>query len=295
MRTLVTAATVTLAVSLAPGCKKSKSDKCEAAWNEAVALIEGMSKALGDGKAEKPTAEDKKQFMEKCVKLPPEAVECMSMSKAMDPKCAEIMEKAEAEAEAAQPPVKLEWEEKTVAEGTLAVMVPKGWKQEDFMGARFQPAEDEMSFWNSITLNRTCGGMCDAMPAAEWAKRFEESEIENLKISGEHEDTFKIERDEKLDNGRLIVSSQKLGRRTTQALLVGKWQDGDDHYYTCRVELAKGLTKNFPEFEKACKEMKILHKPDAPAAPPADGTAPAPQGDAPQAPPADGTAPAPAP
>jgi hypothetical protein len=283
MRALPAVASVAaIALFIAPGCKKSKADKCGAAWDEAVQLIEAMSKELGGGKGDKPTAEDKKEFMDKCMALPDNAVDCMSFSKMGDPKCEEIMEKAEAEAEAKAPPMKLEWEDKTVADGRVSIKAPKGWKQEDFMGAQFSPTEDELSFWNNLTVNAACGGMCDAMPAADWAKRFEENEVANLKDSGSMgAEDLKIEKDEPIGtNGRFIQASSKLGNRKTTTIIVGMWQDNDDHYYTCKAELSKGLTKNLAEFEKACREMKILHKPEAPApteAPaPADAPAPAP-------------------
>ncbi len=274
MRNLVAVVSVALLAGSA-GCKKSKSDKCAAAWDEAMALVEALSKELG-GKGDKPSADDRKEFMAKCAKLPPDAIDCMKMSKATDPKCAEIMEKAQAQMEGAEPAIKLEWEEQTLEEGTVSVRVPRGWKKEDFVGTRFSPDDDKQAFWQTMSVNRTCGGMCGERSAAEWAKTFQQSEIDALKDSGENVTVIKSEAIDAL--GWYLRTSVKFGSRTTETVLVGMWQDNDDHYYTCKAELSRTFTKLLPEFEQACRAMKILFKPDAPAPTedkPADPAAPA--------------------
>jgi hypothetical protein len=246
-----TIVSLSILIGAAPGCKKSKKDRCDDIYRQMIALVEEMAKQLGGEPDDKPTAEDKKQFMALCEKLPDDAVSCMSLEKMGDAKCAEILAKAEAEVAKDAPPVALEWEEVTL-EDTIKVKVPKGWEYEDFAGHRYQPpVSAKLGMMTTMAIQTTCGGTCDPLPAAEWAKRVEEQEVANLKM----DTNATITRDEKLgDTGRLLQATVTLGR-PMERLIVARWKDGASRYATCEVELSQQLTKNLAEFEKACVEM----------------------------------------
>jgi len=242
-------------IAAAGGCKKSKQDKCEAAYSQMMKMVDEMAKSFGGGDGDKPTAEDKKKFMEMCAKLPDDAIECLSIEKMLDPKCAEILEKAEAEAEATAGPVAIEWESVPVDHGRATARVPKGWKHEDFMGDQYTPPDDaELGLFTRYEVGSTCGGTCEALPAAEWVKRIDEYVVNALKVQTDTE----IVRDEPIgDTGRLLVSKSKMGRKTLQRVTTAFWKDGGEIYFTCTAELDPKLAANLADFEKACRELKV--------------------------------------
>jgi hypothetical protein len=243
---------LSIVIAAASGCKKSKQDRCDAVYRQMMALVQEMAKQFGED-AEKPTAEDKKKFMALCEKLPDDAVECMSLEKMGDKRCAEILEKAQEEAAASAEPVPLEWETVKVEE-RITVQVPKGWTHEDFMGSRYTPPKEaDLGFFTEMTISTSCGGSCEPLPAAEWAKRVEESVFAPLTEDAD----AKIVKDEKLgETGRLIRAKVKMGA-TMEHITVAFWKDGSSEYVTCHAELPRELAGNVADFEKACREMKI--------------------------------------
>lgn len=240
-------------IAAAPGCKKSKQDKCDAIYRQMMAIVQEMAKQFGED-ADQPTAEDKKEFMTLCEKLPDDAVDCMSFEKLLDPRCAELLEKAEEEVAANAEPARLEWETVTLQDGTISVQVPKGWVHEDFMGDRYTPPEDaDLGFFTEMRIGSSCGGNCEALPAAEWAKRVEEQEVAPITLHLEG----KIVRDEKLgETGRFIHATVERGS-TMNLVTVALWKDGGSEYVTCHAELPRQLAGNLADFEKACREMKV--------------------------------------
>ena len=244
---------LSIVIAAGSGCKKSKQDRCDAVYRQMMAIVEELAKQFGED-ADKPTAEDRKEFMALCEKLPDDAVDCMSFEKMADPKCAEILQKAEEEVAANADPVSLEWETVTLHDGTVTVQVPKGWVHEDFMGDRYTPPEDaDLGFFTEMTIGSSCGGSCEALPAAEWAKRVEDQEVAPIAFDIEG----KIVRDEKIgETGRFIHARVKRGS-TMDLVTVAFWKDGGAEYVTCHAELPRQLAGNLAEFEKACREMKV--------------------------------------
>lgn len=242
---------VAVAVALAAGCSKSKQDKCEAGWKQMEQLATEMAKAFDeDGTAEKPGAEEKKQYMELCLKLPDDAVDCMtSLEKAMtDPTCEEVMERAEKE-HRKQNPVTLEWEERSVADGAATARIPKGWKQDEFFG--YQPPDDaDLGFFTKIDVKTTCGGYCEPKPAEEWAKTFDE----HVKMSLDVAPDSKVAKDEAIgEAGRLVVVTSKLGTE----IIAGFWKAGAERYVLCNATVDDELEDKLGEFEQACREVKV--------------------------------------
>jgi hypothetical protein len=260
-----------IVIAAGAGCKKSKKDKCEAAYDQMMALVkemEKMAKEMGGEASEKPSADEKKKFMAMCEKLPDDAIECLSLEKMLDEECAEKLEKAEAEAMANEPPLAIEWESAPAAEKKATAKVPKGWKHEEFMGDRWTPPEDaDLGFFTSYSVGSTCGGSCEALPAAEWVKRIDEYVVTPMK----QEDGGAIVKDEPLgDGGRLLVSTSKMGRKTLHKVTAVFWKEGGSEYFTCVAELDPRLAKNVPDFEQACRDLKIEWPAAEPAPAPAE-------------------------
>lgn len=234
-------------------CKESKQDKCKKTWDQMNELAREMAKAFGGSEADMPTAEDKKKFMDQCLKLSDEALACMTdPSKMMDPKCEEILAKAE-EAEPVTA-AKLEWESAPVSHKRATAQVPKGWTYEEGLGDMWLPPETADLGGSTFEIRDTCGGECTAQPAAEWAKRIEENEVANLKSDPNTE----IQRDEKIgETGRLIVASTKLGRAKQTSIEAFFWQEGGEIYFVCKADLARALSANVDDFANACKALKV--------------------------------------
>jgi hypothetical protein len=234
-------------------CKETKQDKCKATWKKMSELTREMTKAFGGSAADMPTAEDKKAFMDKCLSLSDEALACITdPSKMMDPKCEEVMQKAEDAEPVAK--VELAWDTAPVADKRATAKFPKGWTHEDFMGDAWTPPDDARLGSSTYSVDNTCGGDCTKLSAAEWAKRIEDNDVANLKGEG---DTT-ISKDEKLgDTSRMIVAETKLGHSKQTKLMIFSWQEGGESYFVCKAELDRALSANLDDFVEACKALKI--------------------------------------
>ena len=241
-----------LLLILCAACKESKQDKCNKTWDRMNELAREMAKAFGGSDADMPTDQDRKDFMDKCMKLSDEALACITdPAKAMDPKCEEILDKAE-EAEPVSK-VELQWEEQPVADKRATARVPKGWKHEEMLGDMWSPPDDAKLGFSDYEINDGCGGECSAQPAAEWAKRVQD---DVASLASDKETT--ISKDEKLgDTGRLIVATTKMGHMTQTKVFVYQWKDGGELYFVCKAELDRALSANTDEFVDACKAMKV--------------------------------------
>ncbi|HET9482566.1 MAG TPA: PQQ-binding-like beta-propeller repeat protein, partial [Xanthomonadales bacterium] len=83
-----------LLVVAVAGCKKSRKDECKELADMAMALADGMSKSLGDGKSISGDPEIKakmKEFHDQCMAWPDEVFECMRANDETSPKCVEAM------------------------------------------------------------------------------------------------------------------------------------------------------------------------------------------------------------
>ena len=237
------------------GCKKQ--DRCEEIYAQWQRIVEELNRFAGetgagggDGAA---TADDKPEFMAMCRKLPADQRDCLRFEKMLDEDCAEVLEKAEAEANAAAPAKVIEWETVKLADGRVTAKVPKGWDHEELMGDRYTPpVEADLGVFTTYAIDVGCAEGCEPRSAAAWAALVEDE----LAAGRDPDET--IVRDEPMgDHGRVQVSWWPIGRRKVHAVTVMLWRDGGDRYVTCEVELDARLEKNLPDFEAACRAIVL--------------------------------------
>jgi hypothetical protein len=97
MRTWIVAAMGCLVV--ATGCSESKGDKCNRFFDKMQSTLGGLAGALGGGEgaagAAAVTGGAKTKFVELCMSLPDDAVDCLdgSVGNMLDSKCLAVMGK----------------------------------------------------------------------------------------------------------------------------------------------------------------------------------------------------------
>lgn len=237
LRALPALALLAVATLSVAACKPSKKSKCEKMVNEAAALVESFGKAFGQADAKMSDAE-KKEALDKCMATPDDELECVTNpAAAKDAKCLEIQKKKS----------QVDWESATVDGGKVKAQVPKGWEHKDFMGDQYSPKDG--GFMTSYRITHSCGGMCEAHPAAEWEK-----------IVGGEVDMFKdpkakVAKDEKPNpTARVIVTDQGDDAKELVAYL---WKEGGSFYVKCDVRLDAPYHLQLDAFEKACLASEV--------------------------------------
>jgi len=122
---------------------------------------------------------------------------------------------------------------------------PKGWESGVIPGRVKPPAGSPLGFMTSFSTGSNCDGDCSPK---DWAKTADSVEFAQF-ASG----SWKIEKDEKLEGGRLVVANG--GDRVDIAL--ARWKDGADRYFVCRATLDKEVMAAAPAFEEACRRMTV--------------------------------------
>jgi len=123
---------------------------------------------------------------------------------------------------------------------------PKGWETGVIPGRLKPPAGSPLGFMTSFATGSNCDGDCTAK---DWAKV-----ADSVEFAGFAGSAFKIEKDEKLPDGRLVVAKQE--DRVDIAL--ARWKEGASRYYVCRVTLDREVLAAAAAFEEACRQMKVL-------------------------------------
>lgn len=122
---------------------------------------------------------------------------------------------------------------------------PKGWETGVIPGRVKPPAGSPLGFMTSFSTGSNCDGTC---APKDWAKTVES--VEFARFAGGDQ---KVDKDEKLDGGRLVVA--KGGDRID--IVLARWKEGADRYFVCHATLDKEVMAAAPAFEEACRRMTV--------------------------------------
>jgi hypothetical protein len=139
----------------------------------------------------------------------------------------------------------LDFEVGMVADDRVVVVVPTGWKESVIKA--LEPKED--SFGTKMWVSSNCDGMCQAK---DWEKVSQKVDVDGMKTS-----TYEVVSDEKIDDGRIVVTKDKsqTGDPIVR-LVVLKWKKDAPRYFACRVELQGDWAQAQDAFLEACKGME---------------------------------------
>jgi hypothetical protein len=141
---------------------------------------------------------------------------------------------------------KLEFEGAKNDKEGVAIVAPKGWKA-GMMPGSYQPPEDaSLGFMTRYSVSSNCDGDC---APKDWKATADKVDFAQFKG-----DQFKIEKDENLPNGRVLVA--KSGETTY--VVAAWWKDGAKKYYNCRATLDREIAAAAPAFEAACRGTVVL-------------------------------------
>ncbi|MCA9513601.1 MAG: hypothetical protein KC635_01540 [Myxococcales bacterium] len=126
---------------------------------------------------------------------------------------------------------------------------PKGWKSSTIPGL-VKPPEGgpSLGFMTKFSTGSNCDGACAAKDAAGWKATADKVEFAQFASNGE-----KIAKDEALPDGRILVANGDRGRVD---IVVARWKDGAERYFSCRATLEDDAAKAADAFEAACLAMK---------------------------------------
>lgn len=140
----------------------------------------------------------------------------------------------------------LSFEAATIDDGELSAVVPSGWKASKYIPGSYRPGSgSKLGFMTSFKVGANCDGECKPKPYENIARKVEFARFENTK-------RFEIAKDEKLDNGRILVASA--GNRTY--VVSAWWKKGAREYIYCRATLDREAAKAVDAFEQACRSTR---------------------------------------
>ena len=123
---------------------------------------------------------------------------------------------------------------------------PKGWTAGNIPGSVKPPDDAQLGFMTGFSTGTNCDGTCEPKP---WDAVSDKVSFQQFKRAD-----FTVDKDEKLDHGRLLVA-----HTTDRVYIVAAfWKDGARRYFTCDATLDQEIAAAAPAFEQACRAMKIL-------------------------------------
>ena len=122
---------------------------------------------------------------------------------------------------------------------------PKGWETGVIPGRVKPPVGSSLGFMTAFSTGTNCDGDCSPK---DWAKVADS--VEFAQFAG---GSWKIEKDEKLADGRILVAKGE----DRVDIVLAKWKDGADRYFMCRVTLDKEIVSAAPAFEEACRRLTV--------------------------------------
>ena len=138
----------------------------------------------------------------------------------------------------------------------MTAIVPKDWKQ-GFLHDEVDPPDGNSSFGfgTSMRIGATCGGMCKARTAAEYAASADKDLFASqLALTPPP----KVIKDEKAPDQRVMVVEQAAspGNPPKTSVIIAWYKDNAERMYFCTVDLSKEAAELAPVFEKACLAAK---------------------------------------
>ncbi len=122
---------------------------------------------------------------------------------------------------------------------------PKGWETGVIPGRVKPPTGSNLGFMTAFSTGTNCDGECSPK---DWAKVADS--VEFAQFAGGN---WKIEKDEKLADGRILVAKGE----DRVDIVLAKWKDGADRYFMCRATLDKEVVSAAAAFEEACRRMTV--------------------------------------
>jgi hypothetical protein len=123
---------------------------------------------------------------------------------------------------------------------------PKGWETTAISGTVRPPDAAGLGFMTQYSTGSNCDGSCEPK---DWAATADKVDFAQFKGQD-----FTVQKDEKLDSGRLMVA--KTVDHTY--VVAAQWKDGAKRYYVCRATLDQEIAAAVPAFEAACRAMKVV-------------------------------------
>lgn len=141
----------------------------------------------------------------------------------------------------------LDFEVGMTADDRVVMVVPSGWKESVIKA--LEPKED--GFGTKLWVSANCDGMCEAK---DWAKVAQKVDVDGMKTS-----TSEIVTDEKLDDGRIVITKDKSGTgQPVVRFVVLRWKKDSNRYFACRVELEGAWVPAQDALLEACKGMEVV-------------------------------------
>ncbi len=131
------------------------------------------------------------------------------------------------------------------ADGKIVAVVPADWKR-GVLNDWNPPGGD---FGNKVWISTNCDGMCQKK---DWAKVVEKVDLAPLRTAD-----FTVVKEEKLDDGKLLVAKKKDDEKDVRAVVV-RWKDDARQYYACRVDLNGDYAAAIDAFVMACRGFEIV-------------------------------------
>jgi hypothetical protein len=97
----------------------------------------------------------------------------------------------------------------------------------------------------------SCGGFCNARSAADWPTQIFEGDYEQYRDP----ERFTVRRDETLPDGVFLLAESRSDDRTT--LAIGRWNDGDERFFSCLYQTEEPVDLVIAQFEVACTRTEI--------------------------------------
>lgn len=142
----------------------------------------------------------------------------------------------------------LAFEVKTVEDGELSALVPRGWVESEYMPGKFEPPDSsDLGFMTRFDVGSNCDGLC---AAKDWKATVEKAEFGRLS----DDPGFTIAKDEQIPGGRIVVGRSERSSRVIAAW----WKEGASKYYVCRASLDGDAARAIDAFERACRAVHVL-------------------------------------
>jgi len=249
-------ATAIAAALVLGACGKSGPDartkRCEALWTQMEQGAAQLQQAMGQDLGEALGDDARRMFLASCRTVSDELMPCLADPES-SPDCVERLRTHKRAAIGPAP--KLTWQTVEVDDGRVTARVPQGWEHEVFMGDKYTPPRSaKLGVFTEMRIGSSCGGTCEAMPAAGWAGRVE------LEVLGPIRAGFAVDKDEALGaNGRLLVYHNTADSASPVDLHVVAvwWAEGGEHYVSCQVELDDEIAASLGELEAACRDVQV--------------------------------------